>query len=77
MVELAQKMPGFDEVKTFTAEDGERVSLVSFATPEDHAAWRAHPEHRVAQRRGRDELYDQYLIQVCRVVDERAFSRGG
>lgn len=77
MVELAQRMPGFGEVKTFTAEDGERVSLVTFATGEDHAAWRAHPEHRVAQRLGRDELYDEYLIQVCRVAAERAFRRDG
>jgi heme-degrading monooxygenase HmoA len=77
MIELAEKMPGFGEVKTFTAEDCERVSLVSFASPEDHAAWRAHPDHRVAQRRGRDELYDEYLIQVCRVVAERAFRHDG
>lgn len=77
MAELARDMPGYLELKTFTAEDGERVSLVSFASPDDHAAWRVHPEHRAAQRRGRDEFYQDYLIQVCRVVSERSFRREG
>jgi hypothetical protein len=36
-------MPGFGEIKAFTADDGERVSLVSFASPEEHAAWRRIP----------------------------------
>jgi maleylpyruvate isomerase len=74
-VELARSMPGFVEIKTFHAEDGERVSLVTFASADAHAAWRAHPEHRVAQRRGRAEFYDEYLIQVCRVAAERSFDR--
>ena len=75
MVELARAMPGFLEIKTFRADDGERVSVVTFASGEAHAAWRDHPEHRVAQRRGRDEFYEEYLIQVCRVTAERRFCR--
>lgn len=75
MVQLAQAIPGFVEIKTFRADDGERVSLVTFASPEAHATWREHPEHRDVQRRGRDEFYDDYLIQVCRVLSERRFSR--
>jgi maleylpyruvate isomerase len=75
MEDLAQAMPGFVEIKTFSADDGERVSVVTFASSEEHAAWRQHPEHRVAQRRGRAEFYDEYVIQVCRVLSERRFSR--
>ncbi len=75
MAELARDMPGYVELKIFTAEDGERVSLITFASPEEQAAWRAHPEHRSAQRRGRDEFYDEYLIEVCRVLSERSFCR--
>lgn len=75
MEELARAMPGFVEIKTFSADDGERMSVVTFASSEDHAAWREHPEHRVAQQRGRAEFYDEYLIQVCRVLSERHFSR--
>ncbi len=75
MVELAREMPGFVEIKTFRADDGESVSLVTFSSPEAHEAWRDHPEHRVAQRRGRQEFYEEYLIQVCRLAGERSFGR--
>ena len=73
--ELARSMPGFTEIKTFTADDGERVSLVTFASAEEHEAWRVHPEHRAVQRRGREEFYQDYCIEVCQVISERSFTR--
>ena len=75
MAELAEAMPGFVERKTFTAEDGERVTLVTFATPEEQRAWREHPEHRAAQRAGVDRIYSEYRVQVCVLQDERRFTR--
>ena len=73
--ELARAMPGFVDFKTFTADDGERVSLVTFADEASHEAWRDHPVHREAQQRGRDEFYEEYLIQVCEVRRERRYVR--
>lgn len=67
MKALAQAMPGFVSIKTFVAEDGERVSIVEFASEETHAAWREHPAHREAQRMGREKFYSAFRIQVCRV----------
>jgi heme-degrading monooxygenase HmoA len=67
MVEIeaaARAMDGFVDVKGFGAEDGERVTLVTFASPETHKAWRDEPRHRAAQRRGRDEFYLEYSVQV-------------
>jgi heme-degrading monooxygenase HmoA len=72
MHELAQSMPGFVSIKTFTAPDGERISLVEFDSESGHQAWREHPEHREAQRLGREKFYSEYRIQVCRV--ERAYA---
>ena len=46
--ELAATMPGFIGQKSFTAEDGGRVSIVEFASEETRQAWREHPGHRVA-----------------------------
>ena len=68
MDELAQAMPGYVEHKAFTAEDGERVTLVTFADRASHDAWRTHLEHRVAQRRGREAFYETYSLQVAEVV---------
>lgn len=60
----ASAMPGFVDFKTFGAEDGERVSLVTFDSPETHRAWGDDPRHRAAQQRGRDDFYLEYSIQV-------------
>jgi heme-degrading monooxygenase HmoA len=67
MKALASAMPGFVSMKTFTAEDGERVSIVEFASQAGHDAWREHPRHREAQRLGREKFYSSFRIQVCRV----------
>ena len=61
---LARSMPGYVEHKAFVADDGERVTLVTFADRPSHDAWRDHPEHRAAQRRGIDRYYSAYSIQV-------------
>jgi heme-degrading monooxygenase HmoA len=70
MSELARTMPGYVEHKVFVAEDGERVTLVTFADQASHDGWRTHPEHRAAQRAGRAGYYREYSIAVG--VIERA-----
>ena len=70
MSELARAMPGYVSHKVFTADDGERVTIVEFADLESHRAWGEHPEHRAAQRQGRAEFYAEYKLQVCEVKRE-------
>jgi len=74
MHELAQTMPGFVSIKTFTATDGERVSIVEFESEETHNAWRRHPEHQEAQRMGRELFYSEFQVQVCKL--ERVYGMG-
>ena len=64
MLASARTRPGFVDFATFESPDGERVSVVTFATVEDHNAWRDDPAHRAAQQQGRAELYDGYSVQV-------------
>jgi len=71
----ARAMPGFVDFKTFVADDGERVSLVTFESRAAHDAWRDDPRHREAQARGRDRWYAEYRIQVCELVAERSLTR--
>jgi heme-degrading monooxygenase HmoA len=71
MEDRVRAMPGFMYFKTFTAEDGERVSIIAFDTFEHHAAWRDDREHRAAQRRGRDAFYPEYPISVCEQRQQR------
>jgi heme-degrading monooxygenase HmoA len=74
MVALATAMPGFVSYKDFTAEDGENVTIVEFASENEQLAWRNQAEHRDAQERGRREFFSEYQIQVCRVERGYAFS---
>ena len=73
MYELASSMPGFISYKDFAATDGENVSVVEFESLETLAAWRNHPEHKVAQDWGRREVFAEYHIQVCTPVRDYRF----
>ena len=73
MSELAVAMPGYISHKAFTAPDGERVIIVEFESDEAQRAWAEHPEHRDAQRRGRERFYAEFRLQVCRLLHESAF----
>ena len=75
IAQLAQSMHGFIDSKTFTAPDGERVTLVTFANQESHDGWRDHPEHVAARARGVEEFYSTYSIQVGTVTYSNQFVR--
>ncbi len=76
MVELVEGVPGFRGIKTFTADDGERVSIFEFESLEASDAWRANLEHLDAQKRGREEFYADYELVVCRPIRRNRFQRG-
>jgi len=74
MLALAAAMPGFVSYKDYTADDGENVTIVEFASEAEQLAWRNQAEHRDAQERGRREFFAEYKIQVCRVERSYTFS---
>jgi len=73
---LAETMPGFLGIKSYVAEDGERVSIVEFADQAAHDAWRDQADHRKAQQLGREKFYSEYQIQVCTRTHATAFQMG-
>lgn len=73
MHSLAQEMPGFVSIRSYQAEDGERVSIVEFEDQASHDAWREHPDHRQAQRLGREKFYSEFRLQVCHVERDYRF----
>ena len=75
MQALASQMPGFLSIKTFAAEDGERVSIVEFQSEETMRNWRNHAEHREAQEMGRKMFYSEYHIQVCQIIRDYSFPK--
>lgn len=76
MNDLAIQMPGYVEHKSFRADDGERVTIVTFIDQASHNAWRNHPEHRAAQQAGRERFYSEYSLTVAEVRHHREFPSG-
>ena len=75
MAEIARSMPGFISYKVFAAADGERCSIIEFESPELLQAWREQPEHREAQRLGRERFYEEYTLWVGEPARESRFKR--
>jgi heme-degrading monooxygenase HmoA len=75
MSALAKTMPGYISHKAFTAEDGERVTIVEFESEEAQRGWATHLEHIDAQRKGRSDFYSEYRLQVCNVVRDTGFKK--
>ena len=73
MTELARSMPGHVSHKGFTAEDGERVTIVELESQETHRAWAEHAGHRKAQQLGRERFYSEFSIHVCEVLKTNSF----
>lgn len=72
---LAKKQPGILAFKTFTASDGERVTLAEFESEEAVTDWREHARPKDAQHAGRDRFYSEYRLQVCDVLRDYGFER--
>ena len=74
MVGLVSKMPGFLSMKDFSAQDGEFLVIAEFDSLESVDAWKVHPEHLDAQRRGREEFFADYRILVCNLIRTSDFT---
>ena len=75
MLKIAQSMTGFISYKVYVSEDGERCSIIEFDSRENLRAWREHPEHRAAQRLGRERYYQEYSLHVGEPERESLFRR--
>ena len=76
LLELAARdHPGFVDLKTFVADDGERLSVVRFADAESQGGWKRDERHREAQKLGRQRYYERYRIAVCEEIRSYEWSR--
>jgi heme-degrading monooxygenase HmoA len=75
LLERAKTYAGFVAMKSFKADDGERLTVVWWENDELHAAWRQDEHHREAQKKGRERWYHYYHIEVATVLREHQFVR--
>jgi heme-degrading monooxygenase HmoA len=67
MNELAREQPGFLGIESARGEDGLGITVSYWSDLASIHAWKANAEHRIAQQRGKDEWYSQYVTRVCKV----------
>jgi heme-degrading monooxygenase HmoA len=72
---LVRQNPGFIDVKSYTAQDGERLTVVWWRDEQSLAEWRNLARHREAQNTGRQKWYEYYNMEVANVVRSRSFVR--
>ncbi len=65
MEEQAREQSGYLAFKSYAAEDGEVIALSEWVDEASARAWGRLPEHRAAQRRGREEYYESYTLFTC------------
>jgi heme-degrading monooxygenase HmoA len=73
---LVRQNPGFIDVKSFKAEDGERLTVVWWKDKESLREWRELPRHREAQTTGRKKWYEYYKMEVATIDRVTEFERG-
>lgn len=67
MSELAASMPGFLGYESTRGADGFGITVSYWSSLDAIEAWRAHAEHALAQRAGREQFYATYDLRVARV----------
>lgn len=72
---LVRQNPGFIDVKSFKAEDGERLTIVWWRDEESLREWRQQVRHRFAQETGRKQWYQYYNMEVAEVTRQSSFAR--
>lgn len=74
MEHLARRQPGFvDMVSVRDPATRQGVTVAYFDDEESARAWKRHPEHLEAQRRGRLEFYEEYRVTVAEVTRDYGF----
>lgn len=75
MLALAHDAPGFVDVKSFRADDGERLTMVRWTDEQTLSQWRNDPRHRAIQHSGRERWYESYDMEVATITRTSHFRR--
>lgn len=68
---LAAHQPGFLGIESLS-EGRSEITVSYWESMEAIRAWKQHPEHMRAQKKGRSKWYRRYDVRICRI--ERAYA---
>jgi heme-degrading monooxygenase HmoA len=73
MEALAAQQPGFLGIES--AREALGITVSYWDSLESIAAWKQNSAHLVAQRRGRDDWYEQFKVRICLVERDYGMTR--
>lgn len=74
--ELVASVPGFLGMDVARTPGGLGITVGYFRDVDAIKQWRGDAEHRTAQKRGRAEWYERYVVHVAKVERSYGFERG-
>lgn len=75
MLAYAKQHPGYVDFRQYTADDGERLTVVRWKDAETLQSWREDPRHVAAKKRGRELWYETYDIDIAELKESKHFDR--
>ncbi len=72
IAKLSVEQPGYLGRESVRGADGFGVTVVYYKDEASIRAWKAHGQHMVAQKIGKERWYSHYEMRVCKV--ERAYA---
>ena len=73
LCEAAEKQPGF--LGAESARNGLGITVSYWTDLESIATWKAEATHLVAQKRGREKWYEEYVTRICKVERDYSFKK--
>jgi len=74
MAALAARQPGYLGMESVRGADGVGITLSYWTSEEAIATWKAVAAHAEAQRHGRAEWYEDYVVRVAHVTRQYTMS---
>jgi heme-degrading monooxygenase HmoA len=73
--QYVKTMPGYVMAKSYTSEDGERLTLVWWRDKESLELWRNNARHMAAKSQGRQKWYEYYKVEIAEVFHYSQFDK--
>ena len=74
MQALAEATSKFLGAEYYDRSDGGTFGVFRFEDEQALAAWRDHPDHGETHRRGVEEVYATYQVEICQRVRDASFT---
>lgn len=74
MVELAEQQPGYLSHESYRNADGAGCTISYWTTTEAIKNWKNHSDHQIAQKMGKEQFYEEYIVRIAKVERQYTFS---